>query len=342
MNDPTERWSADLVAAPAPQAALPLVEPAEWLEWDELDGPEAPVPLAGAEAATRDPAPETLAELRPEGGAEDDVADGVGALRAILLGGEPREYGLRLAAIERRLDERAARPAARPDTGPDERDARLAALEQRVERLAESIEQARDAARGADVTLDSLHVLQRQLDDLRRTQAHLEAGTAERARDAEERCRLRQRQVRTASRLELQRLRRRLYARNGAVKLPAEEGRAAQRPRDSQPPRPAHPLAEDPHAGLPGWDLREGQWTPAHSVAREIAQPADAPDVPDMPDALAADSGDDVDVSTAWRAVRRSCVAFLRALLAWVVILAQLAADDMRAAAQRIGELFRR
>ena len=320
MSDQNEQWPADPAAAQAPQTAPPLVEPTEWLVWDELEGREEPVPLADAEPNPSTSASETLAELRPErpeGGAQNSVH----ALRAILLGGETPDYGARLEAIERRLDER---------------DARLRALEQRLERVAERIEEARDAARGADVTLDSLTALQRQLDELRRDQTHLAADVAERARDADERCRLRQRQVRTASRLEVRRLRWRLYARDRDTEPWAPEGHAAPRGARvsapaAQPMRPAHPLAEDPNAGLPGWDLREGQWTPAWSVTPPAYEP----------DALDDSDGDDLDASTAWRAVRRSTAILLRALLTWIVVLAHRAADDLWAGAQRIGELFR-
>ena len=317
MSDQNDQWPADPAAAQAPQAAPPLVEPTEWLVWDELEGREEPVPLADAEPNPSTRASETLAELQPD----DSAQNGVHALRALLLGGEPRNHGPRLEAMERRLDER---------------DARLRALEQRLERVAERIEEARDAARGADVTLDSLAALQQQLDELRRDQTHLAADVAERARDADERCRLRQRQVRTASRLEVRRLRRRLYARDRDVEPWAPEGRAAPRRASmstpsAQPVRPAHPLAEDPNAGLPGWDLREGQWTPARSVTPPAYEP----------DALGGSGDGDMDASAAWRAVRRSTAILLRALLAWIVVLAHRAADDLWAGAQRIGELFR-
>jgi hypothetical protein len=318
MSNQNDQWPVGPAAAQVSQTVPPLVEPTEWLGWDELEGREEPVPLADTESDPSTGASATLAELRverPEGGPESSVH----ALRALLLGGEPRDHSARLDAIERRLDAR---------------EAHLRALEQRLERLAERIEEANDAARGADVTLDSLAALQRQVDELRRDQAHLAADVVERARDADERCRLRQRQLRTASRLELQRLRRRLYTRDRDGELWAPEGPAAPRgARQSvaaaQPLRSAHPLAEDPDAGLPGWDLREGQWTPAQSVT----PPAYEPD--------ALDDGDDLDASTAWHAVRRSTAILLRALLAWIVVLAQRTADDLWAGAQRISELFR-
>jgi hypothetical protein len=318
MSDQNDQWPADPAANQAPQTAPPLVEPTEWLAWDELEGREEPVVLAEVEPNPSTGASETLADLRPEGVPEN----GVHALRAILLGSDSRDNGARLEAIERRLDER---------------DASLRTLEQRLERLAERIEEARDAARGADVTLDSLTALQRQMDELRRGQTHLAADIAERARDADERCRLRQRQVRTASQLEMQRLRRRLYSHDRDAEPWAPPGRVAPRGATmsapaAQPVQTAHPLANDPNAGLPGWDLREGQWMPAGTVT----PPAYEPDALDD-----SGDGDFLDASTAWRAVRRSIATLLRALLAWFVVLAHLAVDDMRAGAQRIGELFR-
>jgi hypothetical protein len=310
MSEEHEVGSADSVTTQPAFAALPpLVEPTEWLTWDELDGPEEPVALVDEENT----APARPTALAAPVSAAAGAANGVHALRALLLGSEPPDYGARLDAIERRLAEIGAHPSGGAADAPE---ARLRAVEQRLERLAESVEQARDATRGADVTLESLAALQQRLDDLRRDQAHLLAEIAERAREADERCRLRQRQVRTARRAEAQWLRRRLYAKEAALaqtRVPADAG--------------AHPRAT---ATLATTSAGAGRWEMVESSA-----PAD-----DEP-AVFHTADDALDARDAWRAVWQSLAALLRALWAWIVIVAHLAADDMRAAAQQIANLFR-
>jgi hypothetical protein len=322
MSDQNGEWPSDPDLYYAPQATLsPLVEPTEWREWDEAGALALPVETAGEsanESAKNDAgAPRPVAD---ESDGDDEHGahgvHGVQALRALLLGGESREYAPRLADIERRLEALDVRAAS--GTG----DARLAAAEQRIAALAAPIEEAQAAARGADVTLNGLAALQRQVEDLRLDHLHLAGDMVERLRDADERCRLRQRRARSASRLELQQLRRRVYARAQASAAAAEE-RAASEP-------PVWPLAEaDEAAATDG----AGEGNDHTALALEAGAGM-------SPGGLTEAEG--LDAATAWRALRRSAAAFVHALVALIVALAHLAADDVRSAAQHIRDVFTR
>ncbi|HEX9414462.1 MAG TPA: hypothetical protein VF916_13230 [Ktedonobacterales bacterium] len=182
--------------------------------------------------------------------------------------------------------------------------ARLGAIEQRLDALAIRLDQTQAAARGSDVTLNTLATLQQQLEEVRQDQAQLTMGVTEELRQADDRCRMRQRRARAVDRMEMLQLRRRVYApaivrRVSAVEssFPAGVRRGASAASSWRTP------AQDPRAA---------------AALRDALVPGDA--------------------ATAWRTVGRAAAALIRAIFALVVVLARLAAHDIRNAAAWISE----
>lgn len=137
-------------------------------------------------------------------------ASGVHALRSLLLGSGP-DYDARLALIEQRLEQLALYVTSEVSAARAEA-ARVPDLGQRIDTLAARVEDALDLARGGDVSLSALGTLQEQVTALRQEQAGLSQTLDARLRALDDVTRLRQREVRTAQRAELLRLRQRLYA----------------------------------------------------------------------------------------------------------------------------------
>jgi hypothetical protein len=256
---------------------------------------------------------ETLAELAPAPDAQlwDEVTaeHSVHALRSLLLGSDAPDLDARLAAMERRLDTLAA-DRANSVVG----EARLGQIEQRLEMLTARLEDVYDSARAGDVTLSSLTGLQRQLEELRLDHVHATTTMVQQIKQTDDRCRLRQRRARIASRPELHRLRRRLYAQGLRV------------------PGPVAPVV------IPGA-------TPVQGTRGALRTPAPAPQRARVVNQLPPDGsqvvGKDVDVRGAWRAVRRSGTALLWALFVLTGLLAHLAWEDLKAAWQHLNDLFR-
>jgi hypothetical protein len=308
MNGQETPWTPGVGAAPDADAAA---DP-EHLGW-------AP-PLG--EPRTTQPTTETLLTLAtprapalptPGEGAGAPAA-GVGTLRAILLGNNaPAEQPARLAAIERRLDELAAQlertqAAAR---GGDVTLASLANLQQQVADLrqrAETVPIPREHAPAAD----ELAELRRQVEDLRRGQAHQTGAFMEELRQTEARCLLRQRRARSANRMELAALRRRVYApqtlRRTNAALPTRE------------PVHAIPLAQASYASArPAPHGAAAQ--PARSGGRRVAPRTGA---------------------EAWGEVWHTLVAFLAAVWAVIALLGRMLGEDLKDAWIGLGELLRR
>lgn len=309
-------WSADTGTQPTPdvplahRAAAPRLEPLPSGEYAAL--PATSTTLADPSVA----APETLAELaeEPVGDlwAEPLPEDDVRTLRTLLFGNEPRGYDERLAAIEQRLDALARSPMqAQPQT---EEAARLAAMEQRLDALARQLDETHGAARAGDVTLHSLAELQRQIQDLRLDHAHATMDLTAQVRQADDRCRLRQRRARASARLELLQLRRRVYAHaTGQVAYSRSTLRSTGR---------SVGAPNEPAGTPPIWPAAQGAG--ARNVNATVRP------------------GGEMDTATAWRAVRLTTVAMVRALFALIVVLAHLAVEDVRAASQHLAELFHR
>jgi hypothetical protein len=313
MSDVQSAWSPHSAGEDAPsQAGSSLLEPARWIEPDALDvhdrpdGAERSDATADGVAPVDVPAPddatgETLAELarradeRPEGGTPDNS---VRTLRALLLGDNAPDYEARLAAIERRLDALAAERASAPrgeSVAPP-------ALERRLDALAKRVDQIYDSARAADVTVNSLAQIRRELDDVRLEQATLSENAAEQMRQADARCRLRQRRARGANRMELQRLRRRVYARAGAFRAD----------------NPAFDMTAYRDAG--------------RSVPALMEDTGRAPRIPIR----------EMTAGTAFRAVGRSTLALVLALLTLIVVVVRLGAQGIGAAGQYLMAKMRR
>lgn len=302
MSDVQSAWSPHSAGDDAPsQAGSSLLEPARWIEPGALDGPHGPErPDATADGvapvdapASDDSTGETLAELarRAEEQSEGETPDNsVRTLRALLLGDNAPDYEARLAAIERRLDaltaERASAPRGEPVAPP--------VLERRLDALAKRVDQIYDSARAADVTVNSLAQVRRELDDVRLEQATLSESVAEQLRLADARCRLRQRRARGANRMELQRLRRRVYARAGAFR-----------------------------AANPAIDTTAYRDT-GRSVPALMEDTGRSPRIPIR----------EMTAATAFRAVGRSTLALVLALLTLIVVMVRVGAQGIGAAWQ--------
>jgi hypothetical protein len=233
-------------------------------------------------AAMTDDGPEPAPLLPPAGASES----GVGTLRAILLGKEASDEQRRVTALERRL-----------------------------EGLAAQLDEMTVAARAGDVVLGSLAALQQQIDALRHEQEHQATTTAERLRQADDRCRVRQRRARASSHLELRRLRQRIYASGGLPSLSRVPG--------------ALPSDGGQHADdRPLWPVEDlsGQVS-AHHAGAETQVRAD---------------GEAVEPSAAWTAVCDATSAWFRALALLWVALFHVAGEDARAAYGHLRDLFRR
>lgn len=307
MSDQMSGWmddARDPSVEDAPTQILPsLVAPAVFLDpAAPRDGdapPAQPAAASGVVASMSAATPaaqtsETPVELRDEPlgdlWAEPLPDEDVRTLRTLLLGGEPHGHEERLAAIEQRLEGLASSQVL--GQAPAEDGARLAAIERRLDALARQLDDAHGAARAGDVTLQSLAELQRQIQDLRLDHAHATVDLVAQIRQADDRCRLRQRRARASVRLELLQLRRRVYARP------------------------------------------QGQGQTYRASTRTVGAAQSA--------AAAAQPGREMDAQTAWRAVRSHSAALAHALFALIVVLAHLAAEDLRAAGEQLVGLFRR
>lgn len=205
---------------------------------------------------------------------------GVGTLRAILLG----------------------------EAAPDEQ-RRVAALERRLDALAAQLDEVTVATRSSDVVVGSLAALQQQIDALRHEQELQTTITAERLRQSDDRCRMRQRRVRATSHLELRRLRQRIYA---AADLPSA------RHRPGAPRSAVGQHADD----RPLWPFEDG-------AGSELAD-------------RGVRAGGTVAPATAWLAVWDATVVWWRAFAVLWVALFHAAGEDARAAADHIRDMFRR
>ncbi|HEV2239307.1 MAG TPA: hypothetical protein VGR57_21810 [Ktedonobacterales bacterium] len=323
MNGQETPWPSGVEAAPDAGAAADAGHPA-WAA-APLAGPHVTQPTAETLQALATP---RVPDMPAESLAGASAPEGVGTLRAILLGNlgnsAPADQPERLAHIERRLDELAAQQERTQAVarGGDGTLASLAHLQQQVADLrqrAETVPIQREAVLGADEVAE----LRRQVEDLRRSQAHQTGAFLEELRQSEARCQLRQRRARPASRMELAALRRRVYAPQLAPRpsaLPRAAMPAPGVPTAYASPN-ARPVAAQGTAGL--------NWRPASQGAP--AQPArgrrHAP----------PQTG-----SEAWSEVWRTLVAFLAALWAMIALLGRMLGEDLKDAWIGLGDIWRR
>lgn len=312
-------------------------------------------------AAEHEPAQATPAGqgARP---ASDTVTPpgGVNTLRAILLGGgAPRTSDdARLTAIERRLDTLSMQLAREPHAGdapmaaqpaPTESldPARLAGIEQRLDALAAQLDAAQAAARGGDVTLQTLSMLQRQVEELSQDQGRLAEETATRLKAADDRCRLRQTRVRTARRQELQRLRRRVYAPSsglsGAPRATASHGAGGAGPENAVDVDPhvvddrrASRMVSAAPTSVPIWPGAPRSQPLAATAAGTALQPPPAPEADQHAAIRRA-----LDIDGARHLLGRSVMALLHALATIIVVAARLTWEDLRASAAWIAGMVR-
>jgi hypothetical protein len=239
---------------------------------------------------------------------------GVNTLRAILLGGDTSSAEARLTAIEQRLEALSMELAR----GPATHATRLAGLEQRMEMLAmreETTHATTQAAMHSDTERQAR--LERQIADLRLDHDQLAANATAFANELDQACRLRQRRVRVANRLELQRLRRQVYLRPTALATNTATGGTASRDLVAQHATlvPSTPAA----ASAPRWPL------PAHVEAVSTTGPADR--VVHRAEDLAT-----LDATGAWHAVSHATLALAQACWILLVVLFRLTVRDAQAA----------
>jgi hypothetical protein len=299
--------------------------------------------LAGALASASPAATPTVGVLETPAETGSEMA----TLRAILLGADTHD------------DTRVA-------------DERMAAVERRLDTLAAELGELRTATRGNDATAEFMTAVRREIAALRAQQLDMMEHIRERERVADERCRLRQRRIRTAEHVELRRLRRARSA-PGATTMPslAAMPSAEITPRAASPATPssaAAPAATE--SAMARFDtggpvVWPGDWLEsddprarvmradhAPSLERDVAKVRDvAPvrwplavrieDVEAPEDAESRPLGDP-GLGEIWRTIVHASSMLLRAIFALVVVLGHLALEDMRAAGERVGEMLRR
>ena len=278
---------------------------------------------------------------------------GVNTLRAILLRGQTPTDSTeaRLAAIEQRLDALAQQPA--PSGAPQV--TQLASLEQRIAGLTTQVANTQAsvqamaqapaglATAAAPADAQRLASVEHQVADLRLDHDQLAANATAFANELDQACRLRQRRVRVANRLELQRLRRQVYAPPGAFASGARAAVGSSVARGvvvpavqpvllSDAPEAAVVVAGVPDEALsasaPHWPL------PRHVEA--VSRPGVADAV-----VLRTASAGPLDAAGAWYAVRHAALDLALALWALLVVVAHLIAEDVRATWEWVREEWR-
>jgi hypothetical protein len=293
MNGQESRWTPGVEASPGAAAGpeYPTWEPQPTVETlQALATPQAPALVTP-----------TIAGAAP--------AAGVGTLRAILLGdlgnAAPAAEPGRLDAIERRLDEMAAQVerAQAAARGGDVTLASLANLQRQVADLRQRAETVPIPRESVPPDADELAELWRQVEDLRRGQAHQTGVFLEEMRQVEARSQLRQWRARSANRIELMALRRHIYAPRTLRRTNAVLAARMPRPAGYATPH-ARPIAQ-----------------PARRGGRRVAPQTGA---------------------EAWGDVWQALVAFLAAIWAMLALLGRMLGEDLKDAWIGLGELLRR
>lgn len=302
--------------------------------------PEAQRPAAdAADVASRPPAGSAVRAAGDVGA----PAGGVKALRAILMGNSPRTSDeARLTAIERRLDTLSLQLARAPQGGDTPaatgsglslgQEARLAGIEQRLNALAAQMEVNSLSGRGGEASSGAVAALGQQVDGLRQDHARLAEQTSAQLAEADMRCRMRQLRVRTARRQELLLLRRRLYApagaftsasratRSGANAAVLEDGNAeANRHLVDDTSVSAAPVS------TPIWPNAPHGQQPAVVAQRETEHTT-----------IRRES----DIAGARHVLGRSLTGLFHSIATVIVVVWRLAAEDLRATGEWVGELI--